>query len=159
MGALLWASNFLGQEIATPPGWTMTTEGGRRLYRPNNLPQSGTFTVVIEPLASDIDASQLEQWFNDRVKADAAKRASLERSDPLQHQAFGALAMERVYRGRDGRLWDAVYVGFPLKQHRAVFCYSESNLPFSDTFLRYLHDGGKLCGEIARSINGPPAAK
>ena len=134
----------------------MSLDGTNRIYQPTDLPTASSFRLTVES-PSNLGGKDLQQWFTDRVPEDVARQGSLERSDPVQRGAFGVLGVERVFL-KSKNAWDVVYGAFPLKEHRVLFCYSASNVPASPSFHRYIHDARKLCGQLARSTDGAPAA-
>jgi len=134
----------------------MSQDGTNRIYQPTDLPTTSSFRLTVES-PSNLGGKDLQQWFTDRVPEDVARQGSLERSDPVQRGAFGVLGLERVFL-KSKSAWDMVHVAFPLKEHRVLFCYSASNVPESPSFQRYIHDAGKLCGQLARSLDGAAAA-
>jgi hypothetical protein len=157
LGAVLSTALVLSaQSVQPPPGWKMSLDGTSRIYPPTDLPTTSSFRRTVES-PSNLGGKDLEQWFTDRVQEEVARQGSLERSDPVQRGAFGVLGLERVFL-KSKSAGDVVYVAFPLKEHRVLFCYSASNVPESPSFHRYIHDAGKLCGQLARSIDGAPAA-
>lgn len=134
----------------------MSRGGTNRIYQPTDLPTTSSCTLTVES-PSNLGGKDLQQCFTDRVQQDGARQGSLERSDPVQPGAFGVLGLERIFL-KSNSAWDLVYVALALKEHIVVFCYSASNVPESPSFHRYIHDAGKLCGQLARSIDGAPAA-
>jgi hypothetical protein len=150
---------LFAQAIDAPPGWKASQEGRNWIYRPIDLPSSGSFTLTVESPAA-LDDKDGERWFTEHVQADAAGRGSIEENQPVQHGPSGVLGIERVYRSADRRAWHVMYVGFPLTTHRVLFCYTVSNLTESPAFHEYVRAGGKICGQFAKSVDqSTPAAK
>ena len=157
LGAVLSTALVLSaQSVQPPPGWKMSLDGTNRIYQPTDLATTSSFRLTVES-PSSLGGEDLQLWFTDRVQEEVARQGSLERSDPVQRGAFSVLGLERVVLKSESA-WDVVYVASPVKEHRVLFCYSASNVPESLSFHRYVHDAGKLCGQLARSIDGAPAA-
>jgi hypothetical protein len=144
------------QSVQPPPGWKTSLDGTNRIYQPTDPPTTRSFRLTVES-PSNLGGKDLQQWFRDRVQDDVARQGSLERSDPVQRGAFGVLGLERVFL-KSKSAWDLIYVAFALKEHRVLFCYSASNVAESPSFHPYIDDAGKLCGPLARSLDGAPAA-
>jgi len=156
-GAVLSRALVLsGQSVQPPPGWKMSRDGTNRIYQPTDLPIASSFRLTVES-PSNLGGKDLQHWFTDRVQEDGARQGSLERSDPVQRGAFGVLGLERIFL-KSKSAWDLVHVALALKEHRVLFCHSASNVPESPSFHRYIRDAGKLGGQLARSIDGAPAA-
>jgi hypothetical protein len=149
--AMSAAPYLFAQRLEPPSGWSVSQDGAKQVYRPDGLPTTESFTVTLEP-TSRLGEGGLQQWFIRRVKADAESRGPFDETVPLQQGPLGTYYLERVYRGNNKRVWDVVYVGFPLAEHRSLFCLMASNLPNSPEFHEYVRVGGKICGRVAKTI-------
>lgn len=143
--------SLTGQALEPPSGWSLSQENGKQIYRPNDLAPTDSFALTIDPPAS-LGDGDMQRWFLDRVKLDSAPRGAFEETEPLQRGAMGILSLERVYH-KGTRAWDVVYIAFPLIDHRALFCSTASNMRDPTTYRAYVHAGGKICGQTARSID------
>ena len=149
--AVSTATYLFAQKPEPPSGWSVSQDGAKQVYRPNGLPATESFTVTLDP-PSRVGEDGLQQWFVRRIKADAESRGPFDETEPLQQGPLGMYSLERVYRGDRKRVWDVVYLGFPLADHRSLFCLMASNLPNSPEFHEYVRVGGKICGRAAKAI-------
>lgn len=153
----LYGARVFAQAVDPPTGWTMSQEDSGWTYRPADLPPGQSFSLRVEAPAA-LGSANLNTWFGERVKNDAARRGSVEEDGTIQTASLGMLALERSYHGADMHSWHMVYVAFPLTARRALFCYVASNLPESPAYHQYAHAGGKVCGQIAKNIDKPTAS-
>lgn len=145
------------QRLEPPSGWSVSQDGAKQVFHPNGLHETESFTVTIEPTSQPVEGS-LQPWFIRQVKVDAENRGPFEETVPLQQGPLGTYYLERVYRSNSKRVWDVVYVGFPLADHRTLFCFMASNLPNSPEFHEYVRVGGKICGRAAKAIEESAAS-
>jgi hypothetical protein len=154
IGSLLSTPAALaGQAVQPPSGWSLSQDRGKQIYRPNDLAVTDSFTLTIDSPAW-LDAGDMQRWFLERVKSDSDQRGPFEETEHLQRAALGILSLERVYR-KDTRVWDVTYIAFPLADHRVLFCSTASNMRDPTAYVRYVHAGGRICGQTARSFDKP----
>jgi hypothetical protein len=142
---------LIGQEVQPPAGWALSNDTDKQVYRPKGLAGTDSFALTIDRPASVSDGD-MRKWFLDQVKSDAAKRGAFEETEPLRSGPLGILSLERVYK-KGARVWDVVYIAFPLADQRALFCSTAADMRDLTAYREYVHAAGKICGQTARSID------
>jgi len=144
-------ARILGTNTVKPlPGWTSRQEGEKQVLSPSNIP-SGGFVMTVEP-AEAFKGSDFEQWFQNRVGADVARRG-------------GARSRAQIMRNGDRML----YLAVSYRESTVLYCAvrrEEGTVQFSEvqtslTAARaqhYMTESGLMLAQLVTG-NGPRAEK
>jgi hypothetical protein len=132
-----------GEGPQAPAGWTSHPEGDATVYTPDGL-GNGEFTLTIYP--TEQISGSVEDWFNEKVRADLARRGQPTQSGKLGHAQNGLLTISHGFRDQNGKPYLVFYNGIRTADQAGHFSIIRSASDLN-RMLPYIKMGGTLFGQ------------